>query len=503
MTLRSELLTASEITKHFGGVVALNDVNFDLKTGEIHALLGHNGSGKSTLLKIIGGVYKPDAGSLKIYGESIDLKSWDVENAKRKGIFLVAQELMVFPHLSILDNILVFLSKYLKINKENVNIIVDKLNEYLKQFNVNVNLTTKMRDVSIAIREIIMVLTSILSNSKILLLDEITSPLSYKDSKLIIQFLINIKNEYKNTGIVFVTHKIDEALEVADRITILRNGLKVITVNNDGKITREDLIKYMFGEVSLTGMTKYSEVSIFNETILSLKNISTSPKLPTEVPLHNISLDLYKYEILGIFGPTGAGKTEVGRTIIGDTNIINGKVIYEGKEVRFKGPFDAIKHGIIYLPEDRRNLGLILSQSVAFNTTLSALNMLFKFLIKSYLEQNITSTLIKSLNIKTKSIYDPVNTLSGGNQQKVMLARGITSKPKILIFDEPTVGIDVESKIEIRNLILNLRKEGLSIIIISEEPEDMQICDRVIVMNNGRIVTTVKPDEINKIIHMI
>lgn len=492
----SQAILAKNITKTFPGVIALNNVSFDVNYGEIHGLLGQNGAGKSTLLKILYGVYKPDRGEVYINGIKTYIKS--PRDARKHGIVLVHQEITVMPHLSVLENIslLGFTWNNLatKFDWKEFKKYVENL---LSNLGIELDLKTKVRDLSAAERMIIQVISALSINAKVLLLDEPTSPLSLHE----IEKLFMVLNQLKKQGIamVFVTHRVNEAMELCDRITILRNGEKIATVKTSDVNTHE-LIKLMLGrepeELYKFRTEKDTKVLIekFSKTtpLIELVNIYTQPSSPSEIPLKNVNLRVYQGEVVAIFGFVGAGKTELGKAIVGATKILSGEVKYMGRKIKIKSPTEAVKYGIFYLPEDRRTEGLIPHFTVASNMTISSLYYFTKAKIWLNLDKEVlmSSDMIKKLSIVTPSPYANIQQLSGGNQQKVLVARAMLSNAKLVIFDEPTIGIDIGAKAEIRRLIYRYsRDRGVSsIILTSDVDEALGIADRIYVMRDGSIV---------------
>jgi ABC-type sugar transport system ATPase subunit len=487
---------AENIVKRFPGVVAVNNVTFDLRYGEIHGLLGQNGAGKSTLLKVVYGVHKPDHGNIYVDNRKVFIKS--PRDARKLGIALVHQEIAVLPHLTVLENIALLgfswgnlISKFDRSEFKNY---IDKI---MSRFGIDLEFNEKVRNLSSAEKMLVQIVAALSINAKILLLDEPTSPLSLHEVEKLFDVLKQLKKEGLAT--TFVTHRVNEALDICDRITILRNGEKVATVESKD-IDAHTLIKLMLGrepeELYRVRVDKDIEI-IFSKylgevPLIELKNISTQPQTAAEVPLKNINLKIYQGEVVAVFGFIGAGKTELGKTLIGLTKVSHGDILYMGKKIKIKSPVEAIKYGIFYLPEDRRVEGLIPYFTVVANMDISSLDIVKKFgiFIDSLKELNISLDMIKKLNVVTSSPYAKITQLSGGNQQKVLVARAMLTNAKLVIFDEPTVGIDVATKAEIRRLIYRYARErGVSsLVLTSDVDEALGLADRIYVMRDGKIV---------------
>jgi len=491
-----QALLAENIVKRFPGVVAVNNVTFELRYGEIHGLLGQNGAGKSTLLKVIYGVYKPDHGNIYIDGRKVVLKS--PRDARMHGIALVHQEITVMPDLTVLENIALLGFSWNRLTSRfDYSSFKEYVDRIMSRFRVELELSEKVRNLSAAERMLLQVVAALSSNAKILLLDEPTSPLSLHE----IERLFDVLNQLRKEGlaIVFVTHRVNEALGVCDRITILRNGEKIATVDSRA-IDAHTLIKLMLGrepeELYKVRTDKDVELVIGKYAteipLIEMRNVFTQPQRASETPLKNINLKIYEGEVVAVFGFVGAGKTELGKALIGLTKISHGDILYMGKRVKIRSPVDAIRYGIFYLPEDRKIEGIIPDFTVTSNMDISSLNIVKRFgiFIDGARELRISLDMIKRLNIVTPSPYARITQLSGGNQQKVLIARAMLTKARLVIFDEPTVGIDVATKAEIRRLIFRYARErGVSsLVLTSDVDEALGLADRIYVMRDGEII---------------
>ena len=482
------LISLKNVSKSFPGIQALNDISLDIFPGEIHAVLGENGAGKSTLMKILSGIVTKDSGEIFLQGKKVEFNN--PREAIDAGISLVQQELSLIPSLSIAENI--FLGRW---PQKGLSIDWDKINqdtqELLQRFDVKENPQTLVEKLSVAEQQLIEILkASFRPTTKVLLLDEPTSALSEEEVKRLFGLLEEIKKE--NKAIIFISHKIGEALQLANRITILRDGKKVITVPKQNT-SEEDVIFYMTGKRFGENESQVTEEKIGREIILSLRNFSSDEHVK------DIELDIYRGEILAIFGLMGSGRTTLARALFGLCKT-EGEILLEGKKVSFSSPVEAIESGIGYIPEDRRE-GLVYELPVFANITLATFQrMSRRGILDVNWEYAAASKMIGELQIKTPNIFREVLYLSGGNQQKVLLARWLVSNPRILIMDEPTRGIDVGAKFEIRSLVKNLAHTGIAVLFITSEPlEALEMGDRILVMRNGRMVKIIdNPQETTK-----
>lgn len=496
LMLSNQALLAENIIKRFPGVVAVNNVTFELRYGEIHGLLGQNGAGKSTLLRVIYGVYKPDHGNIYIDGKKVFLRN--PRDARSHGIALVHQEITVIPSLTVLENIALLGFSWNSLNsKFDHTRFREYIDRIISRFKIELSLNERVKNLSAAERMLLQVIAALSINAKILLLDEPTSPLSLHE----IERLFDVLNQLRKEGlaIAFVTHRVNEAIDICDRITVLRNGVKVDTVESKA-IDTHTLIKLMLGrdpeELYRVRTDKDVEVAISKYAseipLIELRNISTQPQIAAEMPLKNINIKVYQGEVVAVFGFVGAGKTELGKTLMGLTKISRGDLLYMGKRIRIKSPVDAVKYGIFYLPEDRKIEGLIPHFTVVSNMDISSLNIVKRFgmFIDASKELNISLDMIKKLSIVTPSPYTRIIQLSGGNQQKVLVARAMLTSAKLVIFDEPTVGIDVAAKAEIRRLIFRYARERnvSSLVLTSDVDEALGLADRIYVMKDGEVI---------------
>lgn len=475
-----KLLRMVNIHKRFPGVYALKNINFDLEAGEVHALLGENGAGKSTLMKILNGIYTIDEGQIFVEGE--ELKDNSIKKARAMGISIIHQELVMEPHMMIYENI--FLGRELTkgpLHSLDKAAMIERTRELLAQFEMNLTPQMLVKDLNVAQQQMIEIIKAVSFNSRIIVMDEPTSSLTDNEVEFLFKTIRELKTQ--NVGIVYISHRMNEIFEISDRVTVMRDGEYIGTVKTK-ETTNDELISMMVGRPLVNYYSRD-----FHETdkvILEVKNLNKKKEL------HDISFTLKAGEILGFAGLVGSGRSEVMKCIFGVDPYSSGEIIIEGQSVQVKSPDDAIEHRMVYVPEDRKEEGLFLIETVRYNSTLKSLNEFMKlFRVDRKKEEEMTEEYIRYLNIKTPTQMQIMHNLSGGNQQKVLIARWLMTKPKILILDEPTRGIDVGAKSEIYSIMNNLAKEGVGIIMISSElPEVINMSDRICVMANGRIMAT-------------
>jgi D-xylose transport system ATP-binding protein len=480
------ILKFSHVTKRFPGVVALGDVSFEIKKGEIHGLCGENGAGKSTLMKILSGVYPHDTyeGTVTYNGKELKLGNQAIHQAMADGIAIVYQELTLIPKMTVGENI------YL--GKEPIHAKVinwDKLysdsNAILKKYNLDIQSQAIVRNLGMGKMQMAEIAKALSEDAKVLILDEPTSALSEAEVESLMMMLKGLKAQ--GITCIYITHKLEEFFRCADTVTVLRDG-KVVTTKPTKSLNTEKLVNLMVGREMTERFPKGNRKP--GKVIFEVKNLhANDPNKADREVLKGVSFDLKKGEILGIAGLMGSGRTELVTTIFGEYGrVTNGKIKLSGKEIKISSAREAMKSGISLVPEDRKQLGLVLRQSVFKNVSLPNLNQFAGFM---YIDKNaeIRETLkyIKSLSIKCPNVHTPVDQLSGGNQQKVVISKWLMSNPSILILDDPTRGIDVGAKFEIYKLMNQLAESGFSIIMISSELEEViGMSDRVMVMWEGR-----------------
>ncbi|MGA2477497.1 MAG: sugar ABC transporter ATP-binding protein [Spirochaetia bacterium] len=471
------ILGFNNISKVFPGVRALDNVSLQFHKGEIHAIVGENGAGKSTLIKILAGAYQPTEGSIEVLGRKYTYHShYTPHDSLAMGISVIYQEFNLIPFISVAENVFYGREKaaYGIINKRFMNTETRRLCD---EMGVSLDPRTKVKDLSVAYQQIVEILKSLSRDAKILVMDEPTAPLTNKEISSLFDVVRRLKA--KGVTILYVSHRLEEVFEICDRVSVMRDGKYIIT-RNTSDITKKELIGYMIGrELSsefpvAAGMT--------DEVVLSAKDLTTDK-------IKDVSFELHKGEILGFGGLVGSGRTETARALFGADRRKHGEIAYFGRTARIGAPSDAIRLGVGLLPEDRKRHGLILGMQLKKNITYGILKRLSRFGLLAFAkEKTICTELKNSLNIKTPRITQIMRNLSGGNQQKVVLAKWLATKCDIFIFDEPTRGIDVGAKQEIYNLMRSLTKQGKSIIMISSEmPELIGMSDRIVVMHEGRV----------------
>ena len=478
--MTSVFLEMKNISKRYAGVQALDSVDFNIMHGEVHCLAGTNGSGKSTIIKIISGVEKPDEGSeIFIEGEqSLNRTSID---SIHQGIEVIYQDLSLFPNLTVAENIA--LTDVIAERKKIINAADYKktAKKAMSRIGVNIPLDAHVEELSIADQQLVAICRALTGDLKLLIMDEPTTALTRKE----VNSLLAVVNDLKSKGIstLFVSHKLDEVMEIAERVTVIRDGKKIGTWPASELDSRKL-------EFQMTGenfeYTHNREVVSGSEPVLQVKNLSKTDNF------RNISFDVLPGEIVGITGLLGSGRTELAMSIFGMNPADSGEIVLDGKKVKLASVKTAIKHGIAYVPENRLVQGLVMEQSVSKNTVITIIErMLKKLRLIDHSKKNRTiDELVDKFKIKVPSIDAAVSTLSGGNQQRVVLAKWLATKPKLLILDGPTVGIDVAAKGSIHESIKQLASEGLGVIIISDEvPEVMNSCHRIFVMNRGEFIS--------------
>ncbi len=479
------ILEMKGITKRFPGVVALDNVSFYLKKGEIHSVIGQNGAGKSTLMKILAGDYRPSQGEIFMFGEPVTFNNQ--RESREHGISIVYQDLSLLPNLSVADNI--FLGR-----EFTYNLLIDEQQILIEAKNVlgqlgveNIDVKKRLGELPLSQQQLVEIAKALSYKPKILILDEPTAALAPKEAEHLFQILLRLKKQ--EISIIYITHRLHEILNYCDQGTIIRNGKLVTTINITQSTTEKDLIEWMIGQeietfYRMPSMTKRERKE---KPLLNIRDLSVNERV------HGINFDLKSGEILGITGLLGAGQNELARALFGIHTNVKGSILRNGNEIVINSPQDAIRHGICLLTENRKDEGLFMDMSVKENITMPSLD---KFIlthsvpfIANRREKVVADEFIQKVNIILRSQATPMRTLSGGNQQKAILARWLLRDLEILVFIEPTRGIDVGAKAEIYRYLDSLAKEGRGIIVISPElNEIMGISDRILVMHEGKLV---------------
>ena len=482
------ILSMKGITKSFSGVAALKNAALDLKAGEVVALMGENGAGKSTLMKILTGIYSKDSGEIKYMGQDVCYKG--PAESEDAGISIVHQELNMMNDLTVAQNLFIGREEMngLLIDDKKMN---EKARELFKVLKIDINPAEKIGNLTVGKQQMVEIAKAISSKAKVIIFDEPTAALTDSEIEELFKVIRDLKKQ--GTGMVYISHRMDEINVISDRVIVMRDGEYVGTLITK-ECSKDDIIKLMVGRTILGEPKTASNVAKDAPVVLKCENLNRGKAVK------NVSFELRKGEILGFSGLMGAGRTEVARLIFGADKKDSGKIFINGKEVNINTPEDAVAHGIGYLSEDRKRFGLIVEKSIEENTVISSLNDFVKgIFIDRAKSKEVSQKYVENLKTKTPSVSQLVKKLSGGNQQKVVIAKWLVRDSDILIFDEPTRGIDVGAKSEIYALMERLAKEGKSIIMISSElPEVLRMSDRVIVMCEGRITGTLDIAEANQ-----
>lgn len=471
--LAENILQLKSVTKHFPGIKALDGVNLNIRPGEVHALIGENGAGKSTLVKILTGVYTPTNGEILFKGNNYTVKN--AIEAQEAGITAIHQEASMFPELSVMENI--FMGHHLKRNGSlDWRAMRQKTKELLNKVELNIKPDTAIKNLSVAQRHMVEIAKALSIDAQVVIMDEPTSALTISEVEDLYKIIRQLKAE--NKAVVFISHKFEEIQEICDHFTVLRDG-KYIGEGRVKDTTLDKIITMMVGR-SLDQLFPKQELKIGTK-ILEVNNLSQTGFFK------DVSFELHRGEILGFFGLVGAGRSEVMRTIFGIDKKESGEVLLNGKILKGLDPQNAMKKGIAFVPEDRQTQGVILEQSLTSNITLTVIDKISKFgFVNTKKERAITKEYGEKMEIRSAGWHVNAETLSGGNQQKVVLAKWLATNPKILILDEPTKGIDVGTKAAIHEFISKMASEGLAVILVSSElPEILGMSDRVIVMHEG------------------
>ncbi len=471
------ILTMTDIDKSFPGVHALDHVNLELKKGEVHALMGENGAGKSTLMKVLTGIYKKDSGSIVYEGKEVEFKN--PREAQDAGIVIVHQELNMLNHLTVAQNIFIgreFMNGKL-INDAKMN---QAARELFEQLHIDINPKEKMGDLTVGKQQMCEIAKAISHKAKVIIFDEPTAALTESEIEALFKIIRDLKAQ--GLGIVYISHRMDEIKMITDRVTVMRDGGYVGTLIT-AESTKDDIINMMVGRVIYEDPKTESTVKPDAPVVLKVEHLNAGRMV------QDVSFELHKGEILGFSGLMGAGRTETARALFGADPKDSGDIYVNGKKVDIKSPVDAVKCGIGYLSEDRKRYGIVVGKSVAENSTMADLDEFMSgIFINKKKEAEVAQKYVDLLKTKTPGVDQLVVNLSGGNQQKVVIAKWLVRNCDILIFDEPTRGIDVGAKSEIYQLMNQLAEEGKSIIMISSEmTEILRMSDRIIVMCEGKV----------------
>ena len=474
--MSENILELKNISKSFSGVEVLHSVSFVLRPGEVHALLGENGAGKSTLVKVITGVHQPDGGEILLDGKPVYFS--DTRDTRQAGITAIYQELSLFPDLNVAENIFVGCQPVTAGGRIDWRKLFSDAGRLLESLGVHLDLRQKARNLSIAQQQMVEIARAFSLNARILIMDEPTSSLTLNEVADLFRLVRRLRDE--GTAIIFISHRLEELFEIADRVTVLRDGTYVDTKQMKD-VTRDALIRMMVGR-TITNLFPKQNVEAGN-VVLKVEHL-TRPRA-----FHDISFELREGEILGMAGLVGAGRTNVARAIFGVEPAASGRIQLDGREVTIRSPQQAIRLGLAYVPEDRQLHGLIPAMHITSNISLPMLREFASWgWMKDRLERKATYDAACQMEVRANNIWQRARELSGGNQQKVVLAKWLATKPRILILDEPTRGIDVGTKAAVHALMSKLASEGMAILMISSElPEVLGMSDRVIAMHEGHM----------------
>ncbi len=487
--MKKTILQLTNVNKHFGSYQALKNVDFSLNEGEVHCLVGENGCGKSTLIKIISGVYTPDKGATITIGSNICASKITPQMATNTGIHVIWQDLSLFPQLTVAENIAFdhFVAKPMRLpNKTEIH---KQAKAVMERLGIQLDLDVPLSSLGIAQRQLVAICRVLNADAKIIFMDEPTASLTRSE----VNYLLDAVKKMQADGIsiVFVSHRLAEVLDVADRVTIIRDG-EIVDVL-DAKQANPKMLSQL-----MTGLELEDNVRLpqnFSEKVLEVKNLSRKGEF------NDINFDIHKGEIVGITGLLGAGRTELALSLFGMSHFDSGEILIDGISMRFRHNRDAINAGIAYVSEDRLNLGLIQPQSIRDNTIMAVLERLSSY-FGSLFPVSLNKTTkywLEKLTVKYHDPSLPVNSLSGGNQQRVAIGKWLATNPKVLILDAPTVGVDVGAKAEIFKVVRHLAEQGLAILIISDEVSEVYYqCDRVYVMKKGKLTEQFKPCDVDE-----
>lgn len=481
------VLQMKNIEKSFYGNKVLDDVGFDLKRGHVHALVGGNGAGKSTLMKILTGIYEKDAGTVNIEGQDVHFKDYGEANAV--GIRMIFQELSVIPTMTVVENIYLNHEEKKGILNNDARMKKDA-EDLLDNFGINIPVNEKVSSLSVGYCQLVEIAKALSKEVKILVMDEPTASLSDSEVKLLFDIVHKLKE--KGVSIVYISHRMNEILEIANEVTVLRDGKHVVT-EEAANLTVPAIVNYMLGDVKKRDFEYHERPHPENPgDLLTVENLCVDDLVD------NVSFSVKEGEIVGLAGLMGSGRTEILEALFGIRKIAAGRVRISGKEVKIKNAHSAIKAGLALVPEDRRREGLVLMHTVKENMQIALFDKTKK---GPFLDERktveLTEQSVRELNIKTASIDLPISRLSGGNQQKVVIAKWLKNEPNLLLLDEPTAGIDIGAKGEIIEIVESFAEKGNGVLIVSSEiSELMAMCDRIIVMFDGKVVGELTQEEI-------
>jgi rhamnose transport system ATP-binding protein len=479
------LLAVGGIHKSFAGVHALKGVSFELAGGEVHALVGENGAGKSTLIRIITGAERADAGSVRVAGEALAIDEVSPAASRARGIAAIYQQPALFPDLTVAENIAYAIERPRPWHAIDWRARRAAASACLERIGATLDPNRVVRSLSLPEQQMVEIAGAVGAQARIVLMDEPTASLTDREVERLFTVVRTLRQQ--GVGVLYISHRLEEVLTIADRITVLRDGETVASGPRDG-FTHADLVRFMCGgrleSRSGPAAFDYARARKAGPHILEVRSLSSRA-----AGLHGVSFSVRRGEVVGLAGLVGSGRTELAETLFGLRRLDSGEVLVGGASVRIRSPIDAMRHGLAYVPEDRRRHGIVAEMSVAANTTLAVLPLVARAgLIRHTRERDIAERYATGLRVKAASTDTAVATLSGGNQQKVLLARWLATSPTVLILDEPTQGVDVAAKSELHDLIRQQVERGLALVMISSElPEILDISDRILIMRRGTI----------------
>jgi ribose transport system ATP-binding protein len=486
--METPILEMSGISKSFNGIKVLDNAHFELKKGEVHALMGGNGAGKSTLMKILTGVYEKDSGQIQINGSEVQINK--PNDAVKNGISMIFQEFSLVPTFTVAQNIFLEREPRTKWGFIDDAKCVQLTEKLLDELNVGIKPNDRVADLGVGYWQMTEIAKALAKETKILIMDEPTSSLTKKESEILFAFINRLKQN--EISIIYISHRMDEIFKICDRITIMGDGKNIITANTS-ELDMESVVGHIAGK-NLEKFEWKARKGISNgEVILQVKSLTTNNRV------NGIDFELKQGEVLGIAGLMGSGRTETMRALFGIDLATGGDIYIKGKKTVIKSPKDAILNGIAFIPEDRRVQGLILDHQVMDNIILPSLSKITNkaFFVNDRQGKRISEEWVKKLSIKTDSVYKIARLLSGGNQQKIVFAKWLANSPEIIMLDEPTIGIDIRAKVEIMDMVRELANEGKSILLVSSEmAELLAISDRILVFHDGKAVKQFMREEI-------
>ncbi len=487
----SAIVQMNEISKSFNHITVLNKVNFELRPGEVHALLGENGAGKSTLMKILRGVYQPDSGEIRIQGNVVHLNT--PNDARKNGVAMVFQEFSQVPSLTVAQNIFLTREFRNKLNLLDDRTCEQKAKDVFKQMGIEIDPHLPVASLNTGYRQLTEIATALSQNARILILDEPTASLTETETQALFKLIRRLKSN--GISIIYISHRMEEIFKISDRITILRDGANIITEDTPN-LNIAQVIEYILGRKNVENLHAPTDFDTTGKNVLLEVN-----HLECDRGVHDVNFKLHSGEVLGIAGLMGSGRTELMQAIFGMNPIRTGEVKINGKKMKISDPANSMRAGIALIPEDRRVQGLILMHSIRENLMLPMIKLKRlpkrKFLVDDKKGNSIVDNYVKKLKIRCDSTSKVVGLLSGGNQQKVVIAKWLSTDPNILLMDEPTVGVDVGTKQEIMEISRSLANEGKGVIFISSELKEMlSVCNRILIIKNGSITRELKTSDI-------